>query len=57
MGWVFNGGDFKLQEIEHHTQVLANHEINNFSHKLAALKARRDPDNIQEREENKTFEF
>lgn len=57
MGWVFNGGDFKLQEIEHYTQVLANHEINNFSHKLAALKARRDPDNIQEREENKTFEF
>lgn len=56
MGWVFNGGDFKLQEIEHYTQVLANHELNNFSHKLAALKARRDPDSIEDRESDKTFE-
>lgn len=47
MGWVFNGGDFKKQEIEHYTQVLTNHELNVFSIKLAALKARRDPDNIE----------
>lgn len=57
MGWVFNGGDFKLQEIEHYTQVLANHELNNFSAKLAALKDRRNPDIVQEREEGKTFEY
>jgi hypothetical protein len=47
MGWVFNGGDFKKQEIEHYTQVLTNHELNVFSIKLAALKQRRDPDNIE----------
>jgi hypothetical protein len=44
MGWVFNGGDFKLQEIEHYTQVLSNHELNVFAVKLAALKERRDPE-------------
>ena len=47
MGWVLNGGDFKLQEIEHYTQVLANHELNLMSTKLANLKARRDPEGLE----------
>lgn len=47
VGWIFNGGDFKKQEIEHYTQVLNNHELTLMSSKLAALKARRDPDNIE----------
>lgn len=56
MGWVYSGTDFKLSEVEHYTQVLANHELNLLSTKLAALKARRDPDNIEGRETDKTFE-
>lgn len=56
LGWVFNGGDFKKQEIEHYTQVLNNHELSLMSSKLAALKARRDPDNIEGRDTDKTFE-
>lgn len=47
MGWVFNGGDFKLQEIEHYTQVLSNHELNLMSIKLASLKSRRDPEGLE----------
>ena len=47
MGWVFSQGDFKLVEVEHYTSVLANHELNLLSGKLSALKARRDPDNIE----------
>jgi len=27
-GWMFSGSDFKLQEVEHYTNVLANHELN-----------------------------
>lgn len=57
MGWVFNGGDFKLTEIEHYTQVVSNHEINLLPGKLAALRARRDPDNIEGRDDDKTFEY
>lgn len=57
MGWVFNGSDFKKQEIEHYTQVLANHELSVFGAKLAALKDRRDPNIPQPREEGKTFEY
>jgi hypothetical protein len=57
MGWVFSQSDFKLQEIEHYTGVVANHEVNTFSHKLQALKARRDPDNRGEPETDKTYEF
>lgn len=56
MGWVFNGSDFKKAEIEHYTQVLGNHEVNLLSSKLAALQARRDPDNIEGRNNDKTFE-
>lgn len=57
MGWVFNGGDFKLSEIEHYTQVVSNHEVNLLPGKLAALRARRDPDNIEGRDDDKTFEY
>lgn len=39
VGWIFNGSDFKRQEIEHYTQVLANHEINIFTHQLNDTKA------------------
>lgn len=56
MGWVFNGSDFKKAEIEHYTQVLGNHEVNLMPGKLAALRARRDPDNIEGRDNDKTFE-
>lgn len=56
MGWMFTGGDFKLSEVEHYTQTLINHELNLLPSKLAALKARRDPDNAQGRETDKTFE-
>lgn len=27
-GWMFSGSDFKAQEVEHYTNVLANHELN-----------------------------
>jgi hypothetical protein len=37
VGWVFSQSDFKLAEIEHYTQGLANHELNLLSHKLKAL--------------------
>lgn len=37
MGWVLNGSDFKLTEIEHYTQVIANHELNSLGAKLASL--------------------
>jgi hypothetical protein len=39
MGWVFSQADFKLQEIEHYTQAVANHEINVLGAKLEGLKA------------------
>lgn len=56
LGWMFSGGDFKLSEIEHYSQVLANHELNLLPAKLAALKARRDPDNIEGPETDKTYD-
>lgn len=39
VGWVFNGSDFKRQEIEHYSQALANHEINIFSNQLNTAQA------------------
>jgi len=37
-GWLFSGSDFKLQEMEHYTNVLANHEINLLPSQLQALR-------------------
>lgn len=38
LGFIFNGGsDFKYNEFEHYTQVLANHEINLLGDKLANI--------------------
>jgi len=56
MGWVFSQADFKAQEVEHYTSVVANHEVNTIAVKLANLKARRDGTD-KSREENKTYEF
>jgi len=56
MGWVFSQADFKAQEVEHYTSVVANHEVNTFAVKLARLKARRDGTDTSPEEENKTFE-
>lgn len=36
-GWAFSGGDFRAQEMEHYTNVLANHEINLLPSQLKAL--------------------
>jgi hypothetical protein len=47
MGWVFSQADFKAQEVEHYTSVIANHEVNTIAVKLANLKARRDPEGIE----------
>lgn len=37
LGWLFSGSDFKLKEIEHHTQTLNNHELTALGHQLKAL--------------------
>lgn len=39
LGWLINGSDFKRNEFEHYTQVLANHEINLLGDKLGKLIA------------------
>lgn len=39
VGWLFNGSDFKRNEFEHYTQVLANHEVNLLGAKLDKLIA------------------
>jgi len=36
-GWLFNGRDFKRQEVEHYTQALANNEMNVLAEKLKTL--------------------
>jgi hypothetical protein len=56
MGWVFSQADFKAQEVEHYTSVIANHEVNTIAVKLARLKARRDGTDTSPEEENKTYE-
>lgn len=56
MGWVFSQADFKAQEVEHYTSVIANHEVNTISVKLARLKARRDGTDTSPEETNKTYE-
>jgi hypothetical protein len=56
MGWVFSQADFKAQEVEHYTSVIANHEVNTISVKLARLKNRRDGTDTSPEETNKTYE-
>lgn len=56
MGWVFSQSDFKAQEVEHYTSVIANHEVNTISVKLARLKNRRDGTDTSPEETNKTYE-
>jgi hypothetical protein len=57
MGWVYSGGDFKLSEVEHYTQVMANHELYLLSSKLSALTARRQDTTYTGPEDDvKTFE-
>lgn len=56
MGWVFSQADFKAQEVEHYTSVIANHEVNTIGFKLERLKARRDGTDTSREEEDKTFE-
>lgn len=38
-GWLFSGSDFKAQEMEHYTNVLANHELNIMPTQLSQLNA------------------
>jgi len=37
-GWMMSGNDFRLQEVEHYTSVLANHELNLIPAQLQALR-------------------
>lgn len=38
VGYIFHGGDYKLMNIEHFTQQLANHEVNLLTSQLASIE-------------------